>query len=179
MCQVAKPTISQVRRQTVRKGKQMLVLSVHTPSINFLTNDRIYSIKLRALSHMLPLHAPGHGKCFNPRQLFPSDKQWARFDVRDECNTTHVARAFYASTNATCSKQTGAPPISFLCTFPLQYCSYSYCPSTVGLLQSNLMFHTMFCVLMFCADYYILPVGTCIGPFSKPRPWGTFSCLVS
>ena len=129
----------------------MLVLSVHTPSINFLTNDRIYSIKLRALSHMLPLHAPGHGKCFNPRQLFPSDKQWARFDVRDECNTTHVARAFYASTNATCSKQTGAPPISFLCTFPLQYCSYSYCPSTVGLLQSNLMFHTMvLCFNVLC-----------------------------
>jgi len=45
--------------------------------------------------------------CFNPRELFPEDKQWGRYDTRDVCNMTHIIRSFFASTNATCLNQTG------------------------------------------------------------------------
>jgi len=45
--------------------------------------------------------------CFNPRELFPADKQWGRYDTRDVCNMTHIIRSFFASTNATCLNQTG------------------------------------------------------------------------
>jgi len=28
---------------------------------------------------------PGKGKCYNARQLFPGDRQWGVFDIRDVC----------------------------------------------------------------------------------------------
>ena len=54
-------------------------------------------------------HIPpaGNGVCFNPRELFPADKQWGLYDTRDVCNMTHITRSFFASTNATCVNQTG------------------------------------------------------------------------
>ena len=55
----------------------------------------------------LNLGNTGNGVCFSPRQLFPADKQWGRYDTRDVCNKTHVIRSFFDSTNATCANQTG------------------------------------------------------------------------
>ena len=55
----------------------------------------------------LNLRNTGNGVCFSPRQLFPADKQWGRYDTRDVCNKTHVIRSFFDSTNATCANQTG------------------------------------------------------------------------
>ena len=33
------------------------------------------------------------------------------------------------------------------------------------------------CISSPHADLYELPLHECIGPFSKPRPWGIFSCI--
>ena len=46
---------------------------------------------------------PGKGECFNPRILFPGDKQWGPHDVRDIClNKTHMQRVFYDTKDASC-----------------------------------------------------------------------------
>lgn len=56
---------------------------------------------------VLTILPAGNGVCFNPRELFPADKQWGPYDTRDVCNKTHIIRSFFASANATCVNQTG------------------------------------------------------------------------
>jgi len=101
--------------------------------------------------------------CYNGHMLFPHDPSWSVWDIRDEELQEPPQH----------EQQHHHPPNNS--TTPLA--SPRQLPQSQQFQRSFYATHDSSCQGE-PTDVYILPLEECVGPFGKPRPWGTFSVVV-
>lgn len=114
---------------------------------------------------------PPVGGCFSPPKLWPGDQSWGEFDVRDTCVVLSLAA------DEEVEVVTGAKP---------QLGDWgrgdgaSAARNEHAVANSGLKREFFGTTNGTCAgeptDSFDLPLGVCVGPFGKPRPWGVFTC---
>ena len=101
---------------------------------------------------------PPVGTCFSPKALWPDDSAWGSADVLDSC----------VSSAGSAIKHAVAPGVGIA-----KAGSTGVAPS---LLRREFFASTNGTCTGAPTDTFDLPLGVCVGPFGKPRPWGVFEC---